>query len=126
MTNSEQSVAPHRVALLVFSTLEGSGSSAIYRNLMFAQELERHGDDVSVVFDGAGTTAAAAMLVSDHAFHHLFSNVRARISGACAFCADHYGVRTVLEQAGVPMLADDRGHASLRRLLAEGRQIISV
>jgi hypothetical protein len=117
---------PNRVALVVYSELEGSGRSAIFRSLMFAQELELYGDDVCVVFDGAGTTAAAAMLDDKHPFHSAFISVRHRFSGVCASCAESYGVRDVLEKAGLQMLIDDRGHASLRRLLIEGRQIVSV
>jgi hypothetical protein len=30
-----------------------------------------------------------------------------------------------VQAAGLPLLADDRGHASLRALLAQGRQIIT-
>ena len=126
MTPPDPAAAAYRVALVVFSTLEGAGRSAIYRNMMFAQELDRQGDDVYLVFDGAGTTAAAAMLDREHPFHSLFSSVRHRLGGICAFCAEHYGVRTALEQAGLTMLAHDRGHLSLRRLLVEGRQIVSV
>jgi hypothetical protein len=34
-------------------------------------------------------------------------------------------VLDALEAARLPVLADDRGHASLRQLLLEGRQIIT-
>jgi hypothetical protein len=115
----------HRIALVITSTLEGSGRSAIYRALMFADELQRAGDDVAIVFEGAGSTAAAELVASDHALHPVFAKVRARVRGVCRFCAKSYGVLDTLEAAGVPLLADDRGHASLRALLVEGRQIIT-
>ena len=51
----------HRIALVIFSKLEGAGNSAIYRTLMFAQELQRAGDDVTRVFDGAGGVSAAEL-----------------------------------------------------------------
>jgi hypothetical protein len=47
--------------LLITNKLEGAGQSAIYRALIGAQELRRAGDDVVVVFDGAGSTAAVEM-----------------------------------------------------------------
>ncbi len=46
-----------KVAIVIYSKLEGAGKSAVYRALMFADELLRGGDDVTIVFDGAGSTA---------------------------------------------------------------------
>jgi hypothetical protein len=117
---------PHKVALVFYSLLEGPGNSATYRNLMFAQELMRHEDDVSLVFDGAGAQALAEMAQPEHRFHGLLMSVRPRLRGACHFCAKSYGVLDALQAAGLPLLGDDRGHASLRELLNEGRQIINV
>ncbi len=116
----------HKVALVIYSKLEGSGNSAIYRSLMFAQELQRAGDDVCLVFDGAGSVAAAELSQPDHQFHALFQDVRAQVRGVCRFCAKSYGVLDAVEAAGLPPLGADRGHASLRALLEEGRQLITV
>ena len=117
---------PHKVALVFYSVLEGPANSATYRNLMFAQELMRHNDDVTLVFDGAGSKALAEMARPDHRFHGLLQSVRPRLRGVCHFCAKSYGVLEQLQDAELPLLGDDRGHASLRALLDEGRQIINV
>jgi hypothetical protein len=116
---------PFAIAIVITSRLEGAGRSAIYRALMFAQELRDAGDDAVIVFEGAGSTAAAALVVADDALHPLFADVRPLVRGVCRFCARSYGVLGAVEAAGLPMLADDRGHASLRALLLEGRQIIT-
>jgi hypothetical protein len=42
----------------------------------------------------------------------------------CRFCAQSYGVLERIEGA-LPLLAEDRGHASLRQLLIEERQILT-
>jgi hypothetical protein len=118
-------VAQFKVALLIISKLEGAGQSAIYRALMSAQELRMAGDDVVIVFDGAGSTAAAEMTQPKHRFHTLFADVLPAVSGVCRFCAKSYGVLDALQAAELPLLEDDRGHASLRALLLEGRQIIT-
>jgi hypothetical protein len=117
---------PHKVALVFFSVLEGAGNSATYRHLMFAQELMRHEDDVCLVFDGAGAQALAEMAQPTHRFHGLLQSVRPRLRGVCHFCAKSYGVLEQIQAAELPLLGDDRGHASLRELLNEGRQIINV
>ncbi len=116
----------HKVALVIYSKLEGAGNSAIYRSLMFAQELKLAGDDVTIVFDGAGSQAAAELAQPGHKLHTLFQDVRDRVRGVCRFCAEHYGVLEAVEVAGLTLLGEDRGHASLRALLEEGFQIITV
>jgi hypothetical protein len=116
----------HKIALVIYGRLEGSDRSAIYRALMFAQELHGAGDDVSIVFDGAGSVTAAELLMPAHSFHALFNSIRPNVRGVCRFCAKSYGVLDAIETAGLPLLGDDRGHASLRALLEEGRQIITV
>ena len=116
----------HRIALVIYGKLEGTDNSAIYRAMMFAQELQRAGDDVSIVFDGAGSVAAAELAQPDHRFHALFTDISARVRGVCRFCAKSYGVLDAIEAAGLPLLGDDRGHASLRALLDEGRQIVTI
>lgn len=117
--------APFKVALLVHSKLEGAGQSAIYRALMGAQELRKAGDDVVIVFDGAGSTAAAEMAQPGHRFHALFNDVLPAVRGVCRYCAKSYGVLDALQATSLPLLDEDRGHASLRELLLEGRQIIT-
>ena len=116
----------HKIALVIYGRLEGSDNSAIYRALMFAQELKRAGDDVCIVFDGAGSVTAAELAQPGHRFHALFSDVRDRVRGVCRFCAKSYDVLEQVQAAGLELLGDDRGHASLRRLLEEGRQIVTV
>ena len=115
----------NRIAVVIYSKLEGAGRSAVYRAMMFVDELRRGGDDVALVFDGAGTTALAEMLVPGSDLHHTWSKAAPALRGACRYCAKSYGVLDALEAAKVPMLGDDRGHASLRALLLEGRQIIT-
>ena len=113
----------HKVAIVIYSRLDGSGTSTVYRALMFAQELQRAGDDAVVVFDGGGSATAAELSDPSHRLHALFKAVP--LAGVCRYCAKSYEVLDTLQAAGVPLLADDRGHASLRALLAEGRQIVT-
>lgn len=115
----------NRIAVVIYSRLEGAGRSAVYRAMMFVDELLRAGDDVTLVFDGAGTTALAEMLSPASDLHHTWSKAAPALRGACRYCAKSYDVLEALQAAQVPMLADDRGHASLRNLLLEGRQIIT-
>jgi len=115
----------NKIAVVIYSNLEGAGKSAVYRALMFAEELIRAGDDVTIVFDGAGSAALAAIIEPGHDIHRTWQKAAPALRGVCSYCAKAYGVNDALAAAGIPMLVDDRGHASLRNLLLEGRQIIT-
>jgi hypothetical protein len=117
--------APFRVAVVIYANITEEASSRAYRALGFAAELLRHGDDVALVFDGGGTATLAAVLDPAHDLHATWKKAAPALRGACRYCAQAYGVQPALAAAGVPMLADDRGHASLRAFLAEGRQIVT-
>ncbi len=115
----------NKIALVIYSKLDGAGKSAVYRAMMFADELLRAGDDVAIVFDGAGSTALAEMIKPDNDLHRVWTKAAPALRGVCSYCAKAYGVKDALDAAGIPMLTDDKGHASLRALLAEGRQIVT-
>jgi hypothetical protein len=115
----------HRVAIVIFSKLEGAGESAVYRALMFARELVEAGDDVEVIFDGAGTTALAEMCDESSPLHTDYHRVRQTITGACRHCARAYGVAEPIELDGVKLIGDYRGHASLRRLIDNGYELVT-
>lgn len=115
----------HRIAIVIVSRLEGSGQSTVYRALMFAQELQRGGDDVTIVFDGGGTVSATEIAAAGHPLHTLLEAVRPLVRGLCRHCARSYRVLETALAQELPLLGDDRGHASLRGLLEEGRQIVT-
>ena len=116
---------PSKAALLINGKLEGAGQSAIYRAQMGAQDLRRAGDDVVIVFDGAGSTAAADMAQSGHRFHALFADVLPAVRGVRPFCAKRYGVFDALQAAELPLLESDRGNASQCGLMLEDSQVIT-
>jgi hypothetical protein len=80
---------------------------------------------VAVLFDGAGTKWVAALSEREHRYHGLFEDVRDRITGACAYCANAFGVREQVEAAEVALLDDFEEHPSLRSYLADGYQVLT-
>ena len=46
------------------------------------------------------------------------------IDGACGFCAKSHGVKDTLKAAGIAMLSDHQGHASVRKYIADGYQLL--
>lgn len=115
----------HKIAIVIYSNTTTEAHSRAYRAFGFAAELMAAGDDVAIVFDGGGSATLAAVLDPKHDLHRAWRKVATALLGACGYCARAYGVQETLIAAGIPMLTQDHGHASLRALLTEGRQIIT-
>jgi hypothetical protein len=51
--------------------------------------------------------------------------VKDKVAGACKACATSFGVREEVQASGVPLLAEYRGHQSLRKVINEGYQVVT-
>jgi hypothetical protein len=115
-----------KAAVVVLADTETAGDlGRVVNALTTAKELKQEGDEVVVVFDGAGTKWIPALSDQEHRYHGLLQSVRDRISGACAYCATAYGVRDGVEESGVELLNEFDQHPSLRGYLADGYQVIT-
>jgi hypothetical protein len=115
-----------KAAIVIMSDTETHADSARVANaLTTAYEFKEAGDEVTVVFTGAGTKWVAKLSDPEHRLHRAFNLVKDEVAGACKACAVSFGVRGEVEASGVPLLAEYRGHQSLRKLVTEGYQIIT-
>ena len=115
-----------KVAIVVLAGTEThEGLGRIVNALLVAKELQENGDDVKLLFDGAGTEGLAAVAKPDHKAHSLYQAVQAIVIGACSYCASAFGVRETLQDLGIPLLEDYAQHPSLRSYLAEGYQLVT-
>jgi hypothetical protein len=115
-----------KAALVIFAGTEGrEGVGRVANALVTAKEFKETGDDVTIVFDGAGTTWIGTLNDPSHRYHGVFEEIRDRIAGACSYCAGRYGVTEQVEQAGIALLDEYEQHPSIRRLLAEGYQVVT-
>ncbi len=115
-----------RVALVVLADTETHGDKGRVANaLEAAKELKGAGEDVELIFDGAGTKWIRELNRTDNRMGPLFDGVKDRVSGACAFCASAFGVREAVLAAGVPLLDEFDQHPSLARRIARGAQVIT-
>jgi len=104
-------------------TAEGMGRMA--NALTTASEFRDAGDDVLVIFDGAGTRWIPVLADPEHKYHRLLTDVRDRIQGACVYCARAYGVKDVIEGAGIALLDEYKGHPSIRDLMDKGYEVVT-
>jgi hypothetical protein len=115
-----------KVAVVILAGTEThEGLGRIVNGLEAAKEAKEAGDDVTIIFDGAGAQGLADISSPDHKAHAIFAAVQDRLHGVCAYCARAFGVSRRLEQADMPLLSEFDEHPSLRRLLQEGYQVLT-
>ena len=115
-----------RAASVVFAdTDRPEGLGRVVNALTTAKEFKEAGDGAVVIFDGAGTKWVAELSREDHKYHGLFQDVRDVVGGACSYCAEAYGVKEQVEQAGVPLLEEYEEHPSLRRLISDAYAVVT-
>lgn len=115
-----------KVAILILADDETHGDMGRVTNaLVTAQEFQEAGDEVRVIFDGAGTKWVPTLEDPDHQLHALYAAVEESVAGACAYCADAFEVQRDLEESAASLLKDNQGHPSVRDLVQDGYQVIT-
>lgn len=100
-----------------------------FNALALAAEAASKGDQVNVLFAGAGTRWPAELTKLSHPVNALYNVVRPNIVGASCGCSAVFGATEDVAACGLPELKDHAlagtpGLASLRRYLAEGWQTL--
>lgn len=115
-----------KIGIVVLAGTDSSGDlGRVVNALETAKEFHEAGDDVELIFDGAGTQWIKQLAGEDHRYHGLYAEVKETITGACRYCAEAYGALTAVQREGVELLDEHDGHPSLRRLVVGGFQVIT-
>jgi hypothetical protein len=115
-----------KAATIIFADTESpEGLGRVVNALTTAKEFKEAGDAAIVIFDGAGTKWIVELSQDDHKYHGLFEGLRDVVGGACAYCANAYGVKDRVEQAGVQSIDDYEGHPSVRKLISDGYAVLT-
>jgi hypothetical protein len=111
--------------VILAGTESHADSGRLVNGLETAREFaETDGDEVELIFDGAGTQWIPDLEDEDHDYHDLYRAVRDEAS-ACDFCAGAFGVDDAIADAGVVTLDDHDGHPSIRSLVDDDYEIIT-
>jgi len=89
-----------------------------------AEFAETEGDDVELLFDGAGTQWIPELEDPENDLHDLYASLRDD-AAACDFCSGAFGVGDAVADAGIVTLDDHDGHPSIRSLVDEGYEVIT-
>ena len=121
-----------KVAIIILSDPKSGSEEAlgrVFNALAVAQESLQAGDEVEVVFNGAGTRWPAELSKVSHPANGLYNAVREAVKGASCGCAAVFGATKDVEACGLPLLKDKAlagtpGLSDIRRYLADGWQTL--
>lgn len=113
-----------KVAVVIYEPINGD-ASRVYRGLRSAAEFLAAGDEVAIVFDGSGTEALAEMVRPGGKFHTQYLLLNNNIAGACKVCSKSHQVAEEIADAGIPLLDEFEGEASVRKYVAAGFTVLN-
>lgn len=89
-----------------------------------ARQFQDAGDEVTFIFDGAGTEWVPRMTDPEDKLNESYTAIEKDVHGACAFCAKAFGVKEQVEEAGIALLDESHDHPDLHAWAAKDYQII--
>lgn len=92
--------------------------------LQAAKEFTDGGDDVELIFDGAGTQWVRELEDESHTAHSLYDAVSDHVQ-VCDFCADAFDVGDAVDESDADRVAEFQGHPSVRDLVVDGYEVIT-
>jgi hypothetical protein len=114
-----------RIGVVVIADTETHGDlGRVVNALLTVREAKEAGDEVRLIFDGAGTKWIGTLADPEHRSHGLYEDVTDQITGVCEYCAKAFGAMEAVQSAGVPLLNEYHQHPSLRTLVHEGFEVL--
>ena len=122
-----------KAAILVLSDPASGSEEAlgrVFNALAAAYDYKSRGEEVSLLFQGAGTRWIGELQKEDHPAHALFNEVKDQVAGVSCGCADVFGGREEAEKSGFDLITDNQvpnttGLPSLRQLASDGYSILT-
>ena len=122
-----------KAAIVVLSDPKTGSEDAlgrVFNALAAAYDFKQLGDDVTILFQGAGTRWIGELSKTEHPAHALFEEVKDKVAGASSGCADVFGATEEVEKLGFELIKDNpvpgtSSLPSLRKLASEGYPVLT-
>ncbi len=122
-----------KAAIIVLSDPKSGSEEALgrmFNALAAAYDFKQRGDDVTVLFHGAGTRWIGEVGNLEHPVHELFEQVKDTVAGVSCGCADVFGATEDVEKSGFDLIKDNpvpgtSGLPSLQKLVADGYTVLT-
>lgn len=118
-----------KTAITILSDPKGGSEESlgrVFNALAAAYDFKQVGEEVSILFQGAGTRWPEVLQAEDHPAHELFKAVEDKIQGISCGCADAFGADT----SGYDLIKDNpvpntTGITSFRNLRDQGFNVLT-
>ena len=118
-----------KTAIIILSDPKGESDESLgraFNGLAAAYDLKNAGEEVSVLFQGAGTRWPEVIQKENHALHELFKAVADKIQGVSCACADVFEADT----SGFDLIKDNQipkttGLPSISKLQGQGYNVLT-
>ncbi len=102
----------------------------LFNALAAVYDFKERGQDVQLLFQGAGTRWAGELVNPEHPAHALFQSVKDKVAGVSCGCADVFGARDGAAACGLDLIVENAvpntsGLPSLARLTEEGYSVLT-
>lgn len=109
-----------KAAIIVLADTEGHENLGRITNaLQAAKEFHEAGDELELIFDGAGTEWTEELEDESHDLHELYMELSEDAS-VCSFCSDAFEVESEIEKED-----EYEGHPSFKDLVDRGYEVIT-
>lgn len=123
-----------KTAIVLFSDPKAGTEEALgrlFNALFLTYDLKARGQDVALLFQGAGIRWATELAKADHPAGPLFRTVQDKVAGVCGGCADVFGDAEEVQATGLPVGRDlqipgTRGVISLAEYLGQGYTLVAL
>ena len=116
---------PKAAIVILAGTESHADDGRLLNGLETAKEFAvTDGDEVEIIFDGAGTQWIPELEDEDSDFHELYQAVQDN-TAVCDFCASAFDVEDAVNDTGVVTLDDHDGHPSIRSLVEDDYEVIT-
>jgi len=122
-----------KTAVIVYSDPKNGSEESlgrVFNALAATYDFKQQGDEVTLLFQGAGTRWVGELSKKDHPAHELYESVRDKVAGVSCGCAAVFGATAEVEKQGLDLIKDNAvpgtsGLPSLRKLVSDGYTILN-
>lgn len=122
-----------KTAVVVYSDPKSGSEEALgrlFNALAATLDFKKNGEEVSLLFQGAGTRWVGELSKEEHPAHQLYESVRDKVAGVSCGCANVFGATADAEKEGYELIKElevpgTTGFPSLLKLVREGYNIIN-
>jgi hypothetical protein len=122
-----------KAAIIVLSDPKAGSEEAlgrVFNALASAYEFKTGKTEVTIIFQGAGSRWPSELAKPEHPVHGLFEEVRDKVAGISAGCANVFGAANEAKENGFRLIRDSAvpgtdGLPSLRSLVEQGYTVLT-